>query len=142
MAEVVVVVMAEVTEEAATEEAVVVVEATVEIAMRSRNIFRALPVHQALQVTREIRELLVIRVPLGPLVILAKMELPDCRASEGLQENQATMEFLGNREYPEKEVIWLTSRRRFFNNNRIAIANKHLSSCSGFRIHSIGCETF
>lgn len=79
----------------------------VEIAMRSQNTFPVLLAHLANLVplvTREILELRGILVPLELRGILVKMEVPVRKAKEALQENQAMMEFLENREFPEKEV--------------------------------------
>ena len=112
-AEVMVEGMAEDMAEAATEEVVVEEEeAMAEIAMRSQSTFRVLRVlqaHQALLVTREIPELLATLALLELRVILVKMEVPDLKAKEVLQENLAMMEFLGNRGFLEKEVLWLSS---------------------------------
>jgi hypothetical protein len=95
--------------EEVTEEVVVVEEeeAMVEIAMRSQNTFPVLLAHLANLVplvTREILELRGILVPLELRGILVKMEVPVRKAKEALQENQAMMEFLENREFLEKEV--------------------------------------
>lgn len=122
-AEVMVEGMAEDMAEAATEEVVVEEEeAMAEIAMRSQSTFRVLRVlqaHQALLVTREIPELLATLALLELRVILVKMEVPDLKAKEVLQENQAMMEFLGNKGFLEKEVLWLSSSY-----NKIANANQ------------------
>ena len=100
---------AEVTEVVATGE-VVEEEAMEEIAMRNQSTFRAPRVLQVLLarlVTKGIPELRVIPVPLELQVILVKMEHPDHQAKEGLQENQVTMGFLENKEYLEKEVLFI-----------------------------------